>query len=110
MAIVLLPGRNSTTITATAEHEVYIYKSVILYLDGLIRRHRVLALGVLGAASTLPYTSNQRWWTVEGVNSMPLSKDIRIGLLVEANCAKPSVCKLLLQYLVLFTIVIPFQG
>ena len=31
--------------------------------------------------------------TVEGVNSMPLSKDIRIGLLVEANCcAKPSVC------------------
>ena len=39
-----LPGRNSTTITATAEHEVYIYKSVILYLDGLIRRYRVLAL------------------------------------------------------------------
>ena len=42
------PGRNSTTITATAEHEVYIYKSVILYLDGLIRRYRVLALTVWG--------------------------------------------------------------
>ena len=40
--------RNSTTITATAEHEVYIYKSVILYLDGLIRRYRVLALTVWG--------------------------------------------------------------
>ena len=54
MAIVPIPGRNSTTITATAEHEVYIYKSVILYLDGLIRRYRVLALTVWGPFLTSP--------------------------------------------------------
>ena len=57
------PVRNSTTITATAEHEVYIYKSVILYLDGLIRRYRVLALTVWGPLLPLPYISNQRWWS-----------------------------------------------
>ena len=30
--------------------------------------------------------------TVEAVNSMPLSKGNAIRLVVEANCAKPSVC------------------
>ena len=30
--------------------------------------------------------------TVEAVNSTPLSKGNRIWLVVEANCAKPSVC------------------
>ena len=30
--------------------------------------------------------------TVEAVNSMPLSKGNAVRLVVEANCAKPSVC------------------
>ena len=64
MAIVST-GRNSTTITATAEHEVYIYKSVLLYLDGLIRRYRVLALTVWGPLLPSPYISNQRWWSYD---------------------------------------------
>ena len=89
------PGRNSTTITATAEHEVYIYKSVILYLDGLIRRYRVLALTVWGPLLPSPMFRTRGGGvmiqTVEAVNSMSLSKGNRIWWAVEANCAKPPV-------------------
>ena len=101
-----LPGRNSTTTTAAAEHEVYIYKSVILYLDGLIRRYRVLALTVWGPLLPSPIFRTRGGGvitqTVEAVNSMSLSKGNRIWWVVEANCGEairvPSVCKLLLQY------------
>ena len=107
--IELFPGRNSTTITATAEHAAYIYKSVILYLDGLIRRYRVLALTVWGPLLPSPIFrirgGGVMIQAVEAVNSVPLSKGNAVRLVVEANCAKPSVCHLLLQYLVLFTIV-----
>ena len=96
----------------------YIYKSVILYVDGLIRRYRVLALTVWGPLLPSPIFRTRgggvMTQTVEAVNSMSLS--IRQphlvgcrGQLCEA-IRVPSVCKLLLQYLVLFTIVIPFQG
>ena len=89
-------NRNSTTITATAEHEVYIYKSVILYLDGLIRRYRVLALTVWGPLLPSPIFRTRGGGvmiqTVEAVNSMSLSKGNCISWVVEANCAKPSEC------------------
>ena len=115
-----LPGRNSTTITATDEHEVYIYKSVILYLDGLIRRYRVLALTVWGPLLPSPIFRTRgggvMTQTVEAVNSMSLSKGDRIWWVVEANCAKPSECHPCANFYyntpVLFTIVmlsfIPF--
>ena len=98
--------RNSTTITATAEHEVYIYKSVILYLDGLIRRYRVLALTVWGPLLPSPIFRTRGGGvmiqTVEAVNSMSLSKGNRIWWLsrpiVRSHPCAPSVCKLLLQY------------
>ena len=83
-------------ITATADHEVYIYKSVILDLDGLIRRYRVLALTVWGPLLPSPIFRTRgggvMTMTVEEANSMSLSKGNRIWLVVEAKFAKQSEC------------------
>ena len=74
---------------------VYIYKSVILYVDGLIRRYRVLALTVWGPLLPSPIFRTRGGGvmiqTVEAVNSMSLSKGNCIWWAVEANCAKPPV-------------------
>ena len=82
------------------------YKSVILYLDGLIRRYRVLALTVWGPLLPSPMFRTRGGGvmiqTVEAVNSMSLSKGDAFGGLsrpiVRSHPCAPSVCKLLLQY------------
>ena len=68
--------------------------SLKLYENIKLRFSACLALGT---ASTLPYNSNLRWRSyylqpVKAADSMSLSKSNRIWLVVEAECAKPSVC------------------
>ena len=101
------------------EHEVYIYKSVILYLDGLIRRYRVLALTVWGPLLPSPMFRTRGGGvmiqTVEGsqfdvvVEMQPHLVGCR-GQLCEATRARHPCANFYYNTPVLFTIVIHFQG